>query len=443
MKKLNKSKDAFVLLIALAFVSLLALGSTFLLRVSTQKAYTENKRVYTEMARIIAESGVHISVSAIERDNSLIGSGFDPIPVGDGTATITITETDLSGDVSLSSTSSNEKYYVLSSTGTWGNQVSTVGVLFRYTPASEGDSEIEELFGGAIFCGGDITMAGGTSINLAGSGSVHANGNIRLTGGARFNSGSLVSTSSGLSLSGGVYVDADVNSATTPSIPNWATYSSFISGSVSVGNVPEKMIEINLDPYRLYAENNDIPGQSYKNKPWNYVYTDSYISADELKNGKLQVGSMQVVRPVGGVLWVEGEVKFAGGSVVDGCVIATGDIDVRGGMTHKPANGLPSFMSVSGNVDVGSGCTVYGLVYSHTGNIDIRGGATVQGAFICPRGDFTNHGGGSVVYDNSTPMGPNGEDVMQGVSNGGSGGSSGGAGGSGSEGILELVRWVE
>ncbi len=129
-------------------------------------------------------------------------------------------------------------------------------------------------------------------------------------------------------------------------------------------------------------------------------------------NGKLVIGGCQTVDPAGGVLWVEGSIKFNGSSKIKACVIATGDIDVLGGMTHANPGGLPAFMSVNGNVLVGSGCKAYGLIYAHNGDVTISGDATVEGAFICPRGNFDHKGSGKVKYDNSRPYGSNGEIVM-------------------------------
>ncbi|MBN2703803.1 MAG: hypothetical protein JXR23_06280 [Pontiellaceae bacterium] len=443
MKKINKSKDAFVLLIALAFVSLLALGSTFLLRVSLQKAYTENKRAYTEMARIIAESGVHISVSSIQRDAAGLVSGFDPIEIGDGTATIVIEE---SGDASLSSTDSSEKYYDLTSTGTWGSQTSTVGVLLRATSVSGSeDSGEEEYFDGSVFCDKTLEMVGAASVDVGGGGSVHANGVISLKGSASFKNANLVSSSTGIDMSGGNAKIVGSALAPTISLPNWAQWQApdyFITGGVVEGGVERKEVWIDTEPYKVLAEANDISGSNYGNiGGGGYTFSDSYISEGELKNGSKGVsfgGGGGVIAPVGGVLWIEGDVTFGGSCTVKGCVIATGTINVQGGMTHESVNTkFPSFMSLNGDVNIGSGCIVYGLVYADQGNIDVSGAATVHGAYIARNGSFSNKGSGSVIARGVLPAGPNGENVMHW---GGTGSSSGGGN---SSGRVEVVRWFK
>lgn len=437
MKKINKSKDAFVLLIALAFVSLLALGSTFLLRVSLQKAYTENQRVYTEMARIIAESGVHISVSAIQRDASNLVSGFDPIEIGEGTATIVINETDISGEVTLSSSDSSEKYYVLTSTGMWGSQTAKVGVLLRASSGGgSGGSGGDEYFDGSVFCDKTLEMVGAASVDVGGAGSVHANGLISLKGSASFKNANLVSSSTGIDMSGGNAKIVGSALAPTISLPSWAKWQApdyFITGGVVEGAVERKEAWINTEPYKLLAVANDISGSNYGTiGGGGYTFNDSYISEGEMKNANKGVsfgGGGGVIAPAGGVLWIEGDVTFGGSCTVKGCVIATGTINVQGGMTHESVNAdFPSFMSLNGDVNIGSGCVVYGLVYADQGNINVSGAATVHGAYLARNGGFSNKGSGSVIATGSLPTGPNGEDVT--LPNDSAGG-------------VTIVRWVK
>lgn len=422
MKKRYKSKDAFVLLIALAFISLLALGSTFLLNVSSQKAYTELRRTQSEMARIIAESGVHISVSAIQRGDKSVVSDFDPIEIGDGTATIEIEE---SGDASSSSTDSGEKYYDLTSTGTWGSQTATVGVLLRVSSGGgSGDSGGDEYFDGSVFCGGDFTMSNGAYFDLGGSGSVHANGTITLNGGARLNAATVSSCSGINQLENGVYITGNVAVPQKPQVA-YGTLTTFIGGSVTVDpdmSGKKKIAWINTDPFRLLAVEKDISWPINGEFPSPYTFTDSYISEEEqsgkgktTSNEKLVFfGGNGTVAPDGGVLWVEGNVTFSGSCKVKGCVIATGTITVEGGTTHEPVNSdsnIPSFMSLDGDVNINEGRHVYGLVYADKGNINVTGGGTIHGAYLARNGNFSCTEGGSVTARGSLPTGPNKEDV--------------------------------
>ncbi len=424
--KTCKRKDGYVLLLCLIFISLLAMGSTLLIYTTKQKVFATKKNIAHLKAQIIAEAGIYKSVSAIKNDTALLTQTCPDVQTTNGTATISIqsASSGSTGDYSLTSTSSFE------------GETATAAVMINFTGTPGGtteDPEVLKLFDAALFCGGDSNMSGGGGIDLAGA-TAHVNGTLTMVGSASFKNGGAVSSSTKIEISGGSD-DRIVGAVTTPviSLPSWAkdVPGSFITGIRTETAVPKQMIEIDLEPYRLFAAATDTSGD-YSNSKWNDLITDTYISEDEMpKNGTLNIGAKQVVRPSGGVLWVEGSIKFAGSSEIDGCVIATGDIEVLGGMTHKNPNGLPAFMSVNGDVLVGSGCQVYGLVYAHNGSIKIQGAANVTGAFICPRGDFTDCGSGSVVYDNSRPSGPNGENVMLPQTT------------DGSSGTPTVVGWVE
>ncbi|MCK4563319.1 MAG: hypothetical protein KAU94_01440, partial [Verrucomicrobia bacterium] len=305
---------------------------------------------------------------------------------------------------------------LLSSTGTYNKEAAEVALIIRHSTTGSSstgtDPIVLELFDGAIFCGGDAKMVGASYIELNGA-TAHINGSLTMTGSAQFRNNGFVSTSTSMTLAGYPQIYADVAVPQTPKIP-WGSVGSFIHGTVSIGPVPEQMIELDLEPFRLFAKATDTPGMNYKKAmAWNYQYRDSYISADEINKKLVVSGSSAVnVVPPGGVLWVEGDIKFAGSVNIYACVVATGNIEVKGASVHLQPGGLPSFMSLNGTVEIGAGCKVYGLVYSHNGDIKISGDAAVTGAFICPRGDFTHLGSGKVLYENSRPYGPNGVDVM-------------------------------
>ena len=430
---MNTKKDGYALALSMLFIGLISVGTTVLYKMSMQKSDFEERSADRIMARIVAEAGIHQAYALVKLDSNQLSQEFADVSVGDEIASITVSEVN-DAEVGLSSASAdNSKYYLMKSTATCNDSTVSAAVIIKSSTSTSDepvDPEVLELFDGAVFCGGDANMVGASEVDLGG-GTAHVNGTITMRGSSKFLNGSLVSCSSTITLKGSPTIDSSVAVPSTPSIP-WGDFSTFIFGTLSVQDVPEQMIELDLETFRLYAVENDIEGQSYPSGTWNYTYTDSYISEDELpKKGTLQIASCQVVNPAGGVLWVEGDVHIAGSSVINGCVIATGDIKVVGGMTHKQATGFPSFMSVNGDVDIGSSCDVYGLVYAHNGDISISGAANVFGAFICPRGNFTQGGSGNVICSKSRPSGPNGQNVMLPEAEVGEVG-----------GIPEVVRWI-
>lgn len=421
-------KQGYALIISLIFVGLIAMGSILLFRSSSQEAFVETKRANHIRATMIAEAGAHQAMVLLKADPSQVDEPVPDVSINGGTCSSVITDPEGATVNSAGGAGANNVVRkLLTSTGSYGGEEVDAALIFTQSDdsgSSGTDPHVLELFDGALFCGGNALMDGATYIDLAGA-TAHVNGQITMTGSAQFRNGTLVSTCTGIYLSGYPEIFASVATPTTPSIP-WGSPSTFIHGTIAVGSVPEEMIEIDLEPYRVYALAGDIPGHNYQNVTWNYQYTDPYISADEIPGGTLKIvgNSYKKVVPVGGVLWVEGNVEFTGDSPVYACVIATGSISFKGATIHLQQGGLPALMTINGTLEVGAGCTVYGLVYSHNGDIVISGDATVEGAFICPRGNFTNHGSGKIKYDNSRPYGPNGEIVM--LPTGGSGGSSGG-----------------
>ncbi len=413
--KKSEKKKGYTLLLCLIFIGLLAMGSTLLIKTAMQKTYATRKSIARLKAQIIAEAGVYKTFAMIKEDTGFLTQTCPDVVLDNGSASISITPHN--AETALLSTDDDTDEYLLTSTGSCDGQIvsSAVVIHFGGTGGEAVSQEVLQLFDGALFCGGDAGMTGASYIDLAGA-TAHVNGTLSMKGSANFQNGGSVSSSTSIDMSGGnAKINGDAAAPTIP-LPSWAKWQApdyFITGTKTEMPVPRQMIEIDLEPFRVFAAATDTTGQDYSHKQWNDLITDTYISEDEMpNNGTLVIGALQVVRPSHGILWVEGSIKFAGSSTVEGCVIATGDIEVLGGMTHKNSNGLPSFMSINGDLVVGSGCIAYGLIYAHNGDIKIAGDAEVNGAFICPRGDFTHCGSGKVKYDNSRPYGPNGEIVM-------------------------------
>ncbi len=352
MKKINKSKDAFVLLIALAFISLLALGSTFLLKVSSQKAYTELRRTYTEMARIIAESGVHISVAAIQRnfDNFADYLNGDSVQVGEGTATIIIEE---SGDASVSST--NVRYYDLTSTAAYGNQTATVKVLLRRTSESTDDPtddpELKLLCEGPVYCGGNLDLRNSAVIRV-GAGSVYVGETLFLK-----NKASLLGRSV---------------TYTCKTLEN-------NKGTIEPTKVPYEAKEITLD----------------------MDYMDKNIkSIAEIISTTMKISAQGDIHNTNKVLWVDGAVTIDADII--GCIIATGNITIMNGHSITSPTGYPALVSTKGDIEFKHGASVTGLMYA-SGNIVFKNSSGISGAVICG-GDIIMHNsgfiqGGSYPYD--------------------------------------------
>lgn len=130
-------------------------------------------------------------------------------------------------------------------------------------------------------------------------------------------------------------------------------------------------------------------------------YYNRALANGEVFSGTVTIGSRS---PVGGIMWVNGSIKMTGGAV-NGCFIATGNIDITGGTQQKVA-GYPAFVSRDGAIKVAGNCTLHGLIYARIGNIDFTGGGSLTGSVVCG-GDFKKAGTSTIfAYENSAPVGP-------------------------------------
>jgi hypothetical protein len=149
-----------------------------------------------------------------------------------------------------------------------------------------------------------------------------------------------------------------------------------ISGVATVGAVaPVVLPDLDLAAYFQYALSN---GEVYDSDPGTYA-------------------------PVGGVMWVKGDVQISGGAAIAGCIIAQGDIKVTGNSSQTKVGDLPAYISRDGDIELNSCGSHHGLIYAMQGTIKMAGGGSVTGT-ILSAGEFTKQGAWSaIVYEDSTP----------------------------------------
>jgi hypothetical protein len=149
-----------------------------------------------------------------------------------------------------------------------------------------------------------------------------------------------------------------------------------ITGTATVGPVaPIPIPDIDLTPYYHWALAN---GEVYASDPGHY-------------------------QPVGGVMWVEGDVHISGGANINGCIIATGDMHITGNSNYSRVGDLPCLISRDGSIHLSSHIYTEGLMYVPNGDIALTGGGEHTGSIFCS-GTLKKTGSwGAVNYANSTP----------------------------------------
>jgi len=240
-------------------------------------------------------------------------------------------------------------------------------------------SEGDDAFGYAVCSGGDIKFTGSGTTNLNG-GSMHTNREFKMTGsntlkGNLFSSLLIQSTGSSV-------IDGD---ATAPLFRGKSPGN--VTGNVTKANVPEVEIpEIDLSPYYNEAlANNEIYGSS-----------QHFSGSDDLE-------------PVGGIMWINGDLQISGSGDMIGSFIATGNIKISGSRNQIKVADYPALVSLNGDIEISGSGSFHGLIYAKNGEFKKTGSSQVVGSVITG-GKFTKTGGSDMfLYEYSKPMPPGSE----------------------------------
>jgi hypothetical protein len=125
-----------------------------------------------------------------------------------------------------------------------------------------------------------------------------------------------------------------------------------------------------------------------------------------LANGKIYDSSHPMPSSLGaiagGVAWYNGNLTMNGGVSYQGCVIATGSINFKGGCTQTKVGNLPAVVSRDSSVTLSGARTMQGLVYSK-GNFLCNGSGQLDGTVIVGGTMTLNGSYGIIAYANSNP----------------------------------------
>ena len=180
---------------------------------------------------------------------------------------------------------------------------------------------------------------------------VFANGNIDASGNGILDSGSHSNQTT--SYMGNCQVLGDVDSADTSTVSGHAT----VEGGVRSGAPRVRFPEINLDHYYETARDN---GQ--------------VIMGDQTLRG--------TYNPPGGVMWVVGSVTIRATTRITGMLVATGDIDQAGKCIQTQVGGNPALVSRDGNIRLRGNGTFEGMIYAVSGWVDVRGRTDLTGCIV-------------------------------------------------------------
>ena len=370
-----RRNEGSALLVAMSVVLTVSLLLGTLASVATQRVYLTKRHIHRTKAQAIAEAGIDYAYSVLQTNfaQRTNAAAFPPTAFAGGTFDVTVIP--VSNDVAI-----------INSVGKFGVAAAEVAADARdygVGVGGPGGAPIDPaVFDFAVLCGGTFDFGGcGTVTSTNGTVLFHANGEIDIKGSADVD---LDIESSVLILIGNNHVlGGDVTAPELDYNPDKVT----IAGDATEEPVPLVTIpDIDLTPYYNWA-----------------------LAHGEVKNGWTTTDSYT---PNGGIVWVNGNVQVSSYAVINGTIIATGDIHISGTADVTAGDEAFSLVSRDGSIQNTSSGTLEGLIYVKTGNYDQTANGTMIGQLIV--GGDIKKGGNSdiIVFKRIVPappdMGPGG-----------------------------------
>jgi len=327
-----------IMMIILALSALLAVTH----KGSMQSVFTAHKLADRSRAQAVAEAGAHRAYSILETNFTarMSDAEFPLTSYGGGTFDVTVTP--LSNNVA-----------VVSSLGRYGLASEQVIVdVKNYGPTLDGTmgSGWTEY---SILCGGSFDFGGCGSLSSSeGIAYLHANGPITIRGDASVNLD--IRSSVKITLSNNVDLDGAVMAPVLSYNPGKVT----ILDGATTAPVPNVVIpDVDLTPYCTWAT---AHGESY--------------------NGFSASGGTYT--PDGGVIWVNGDVQLSSHTVINGSIIATGNISISGDADITAGPSGIAVASRDGNISYTSSGVTHGLIYAKTGSFSQTANGQIEGQIV-------------------------------------------------------------
>ncbi|MDF3130939.1 hypothetical protein P0Y35_17135 [Kiritimatiellaeota bacterium B1221] len=409
----SKSGSTLMMVMMLIMVVGFMLGSLYF--GASQRTFALVRHSNRTKALTIAEAGLGDAFDQLADDHSLISN--DPM----------VLNNDFSGGsyvVRASEPSgADDGVILLTATGTYrGQTMESMATVLLETVTTPGTGPTPTLplgpFGSAgLLAGADIVFTGGGVVNLDGEGA-HANGNVNMSGGPNF-TGGFISTNGSITIGGNptvhlngtpqvnleenanrLHADGPISilvgnietgdiSSSTSIETSWSTIEenlvapNIIHPSWKVpANMSEQAVDnvgsltlppMDIEAFKTYAEGNGdyYEGDQTIDRSW---WSDELYRRD----GTVANNNRTDVTPMGGVLFVDGNVTVTSDMDFEGVIVATGNITFNGAATFKNPTDYPAMVSQDGDINVGAGASggIDGWVYAMNGSVTCSGGAS-------------------------------------------------------------------
>ncbi len=223
---------------------------------------------------------------------------------------------------------------------------------------AEGEPDIQDpyfdpAYNYSLLSGGYMKFYGGGTLDVE-DGRIHSNNRIQLTGSTQLRA-QHVSAHVKIIGSGSSKIHADT---TAPSYSFRGR--SGVTGTKTTAPVSEVTLpNLDLTPYINHAIEN---GENY--------------------GDNVHLSGSDDIAPVGGIMYVDGDLKISGYGDLTGCFIATGDIDISGSGTHTKVADYPALVSIDGDIDISGSHSFEGLIYAMSDDFRKSGSGDIRGTII-------------------------------------------------------------
>ncbi|MFC1467378.1 hypothetical protein ACFLQY_01610 [Verrucomicrobiota bacterium] len=372
MRAIEHRKGGYALATVLAAVSVSTLLVVGVVKYSMQRCHSVKMIGDRAKAIVYSEAGLDYAYSVLRKDFSKRYDGsFPKADYGIG-----------SYDITLSNVNSNS--VLVTCVGYCGiaSNVAAISVRnYTETVAAEENDDASEAWEYAVFTGGQVSWSGSGTYNGSGT-KMHSSQPFVLTGSGQ--------------------VDADVYSPYQIELKGNACG---LDGNATAPAIDGKTQNITGVQSREPVDPIDFPDIDL------IPYYQEALAHGQVYDGAPVIPASGTYSPPGGILWVNGPLTLSGQVTINGCVIATGDINssLSGGMTRY--GDYPTLISRDGDVKITSQGDYEGLLYVPNGDFSMSGGGMIAGQIMVAGNMYKSGNSDAFTFINSAPIPPGGSEA--------------------------------
>lgn len=366
----RKDNNGFSLITTMFLMGVISTLMAMLIYGGNQRNFTARRLVDRIKATAYAEAGFEHALaklvdnweyrydaSAVLPDGVTTGGEALMSDTGNGTASSAIA-TYAEGFFELTLTPISNRYCLVQSSGTCGQQQVDVHVLVEDFLADSGSSTPgntpdNSAWEDTLFAAGSMDLGGSGDID----GSLHSNGAMKMNGNVEIEPNDVnMSSSTKISINGNVQADG-----------------SFTAPSFKVTGDKESSATYTTAP---------VPTKDFPELDLTSLYNTALENGQVINGNVKQSNDLNWNNVPGGVVWINGYMKISASANLACTVIATGYINITGNANWDMGyTGFNHIISRDSSIKIGGHTEVNGVLYA-PGDISLSGNARLYGAVV-------------------------------------------------------------